>query len=289
MMRRTGLLLLVFLLLLLPAPTAYAAASPKNKGLFLTPVREYVSVEAGKNIVRAFTIANITDRVARVTLSVEQFTVEDFTYDYLFKPSKKDWIKPDMNEVQLQPGKSQRVPYTVSVPKEAAPGGYYFTIFATEILDGGARKVRVGEALYVTVKGELRLTSHIQKEAIPRISFGSNVPYEFDVKSTGNVHFMAYVSSRLRGFIIDIPGEEKAHVLLPGTIRTMKGAVPPPIFPGIYQLAFGYRVDDGQQITNTVYIAYLPSWFLMLLAGLMLLGGTLWYRRKRLLTHKKHY
>ncbi|HEX6461740.1 MAG TPA: hypothetical protein VFZ58_00510 [Candidatus Saccharimonadales bacterium] len=282
-MRRIGLLCLLFLLLL-PTPVAAAALAPKNKGLFLTPVREYIAVNAGQSTARAFTIANITEVPARVVLSVEQFAVEDFTYDYMFKPSKKDWVKLSSTEVQLQPNKSQQVSYTVNVPKGAAPGGYYFTIFATETL--GTRKVRVGEALYVTVNGELRLTSHIQKATISSVSFGGDIHYEFDAKSTGNVHFMTYVSGRLKGFIVDITGEEKVHILLPGTVRTLSGTIPPPLFPGIYHVAFGYRVDDGQQITSTAYIAYFPQWFLVLLAGFVLLGATLWYRRRRLLIHK---
>jgi hypothetical protein len=285
MFRRVGSLFAATLLVvcLLSPATPAKAAEPKNKGLFVTPVREYIHVSAGNRANGALTIANITDKTAEITLSAEQFTVEDFTYDYMFTPSKRDWIKLQTTKLELQPNKSQEIPYTITIPAGAAPGGYYFTIFATEVLDKEAgRKVRVGEALYVTVNGELRLTSHIQKESIPPVSFGGDIPFTLDVKSTGNTHFFMYVSGGLKGVATDLKGQEATHILLPGTVRTVKGVIPSPLLPGVYEATYGYRVDDGQTITHTKYVVYLPLWFLAILAGAFVLGLVWWRRRKRM-------
>jgi hypothetical protein len=263
------------------------AETPKNKGLFITPVREYLTVTAGEAITGKLTIANLTDQSTDIDLSVEQFTVSDFTYDYIFKPSKKDWITLQTNHLSLQKNKSQEITYTIHTPADAAPGGYYFTLFATKTVDTDhARRVRVGEALYVTVKGDIRLTSKIQKQQITLLSFGGNIPFTFDIKDTGNTHFLVYVSGKLEGFYATTKSEEKAHLLMPNIVRTISHEIPPPVLPGVYKAIYGYRVDDGQIIMKSSYIIFLPPWFLLVAVGLFWLGFTLWKRHKRLAPKK---
>lgn len=267
----------------LSAVQAYAFNTPaKNKGLFITPVREYLDVAAGKRAEGTLTVANITEKAANIDLSVEQFTVEDFSYDYMFTPSKKDWVKLGTTQLSLEPGKSQKISYTLDVPKGATPGGYYFTIFATETIEGNGRKVRVGEALYVTVKGELRRTSHIQKAVVQSVAFGGDIPFQLDIKNTGNTHFFMYVSGSIKGIGTEVKGQENAHILLPGTVRTVKGMIPSPLWPGVYDVTYGYRVDDGQTTTQTKHLVYVPPWSLAVTAGLLLAVLTLWKRRQRL-------
>lgn len=246
----------------------------------MTPVREYIQVAAGGATGGRFTLANLTDREANIVVSVEQFTVEDYTYDYRFTPSKKDWVKLSTNQLQLQAGKSREVSYEIKAPEGATPGGYYFTIFATDMLDTD-RKVRVGEALYVTVKGDLKLTSYIQNASLPMVAFNSDIPFSFDINSTANSHFFTYASGKLAGLGIESKSDEATHLMLPGTIRTIKGTIPAPVFPGVYQATYGYRVDDGQTITQTRYLVYAPLWFVALLVGAGLIGAAFWRRHRR--------
>lgn len=271
----------VFVALAISLLGASGVSADTQRGLFVTPVREYIQVPAGQSEVRKLTLANLTDKPAEIVLSVDQFTVENFTYDYKFTPSKRDWIKLQTTKLELQPGKSKEVSYKITVPPGATPGGYYFTIFATKTLDEEGRKVRVGEALYVTVDGELRLTSNIEKDSIPLATFGGDVPFSFDAKSTGNTHFFMYVSGSLKGIATDLKGQETTHLLLPSTTRTINGTVPSPSLPGIYQVTYGYRVDDGQTIMRTKYLAYLPLWFIATVIGGIVIGLTFWQRRQK--------
>ncbi len=281
MLRRALAVLFVLVSLFGLVPNA-SAEEPKNRGLFITPVREYIQVPAGQSASRKITLANITDKPAEITLSVDQFTVENFTYDYKFTPSKRDWIKLEATQIELEPGKSRELTYTITIPPGASPGGYYFTIFATKALDAETgRKVRVGEALYVTVDGELRRTSYIEKDTVPTVVFGGDVPFSFDARSTGNTHFFIYASGSLKGIATDAKSQEATHLLLPGTVRTVKGTIPVPKIPGFYQVTYGYRVDDGQTITHTKSIAYLPLWFIALFVGAIIFAITFWRRHRR--------
>ncbi|MEK7153405.1 MAG: hypothetical protein AAB834_05635 [Patescibacteria group bacterium] len=172
-MSRAVLTLVVLLLILVP--TNHAVAVPKNRGLLITPLREYVAIKAGKTSSGAITVANLTEKTITVTLSVEQFSVADYTYAYHFKPAKHDWVRLGQTAVELKSNKSQKIPYDIHVPAKAAPGGQYFTIFATTSFannQGISSRVQAATVLYVTVNGKLRKSSIVRRASFPWISFG---------------------------------------------------------------------------------------------------------------------
>ena len=266
---------------------AHAAVQPQNRGLFITPIREYIKADAGKTPTGSLTVANITDKPVTVTLSVEQFSVADYTYDYNFTPVKEDWVKFQTSQLQLQPNKSKSVSYTIAIPKGAIPGGHYFTIFASATLTSGpaGSKVRAATVLYVTVNGQLRETSAIKKEDIPWISFGNKIDFSFDVRNTGNTHFLIYAAGKLSGLTTKPANPEVTHVLLPGTVRTIGNTIEPPLLPGVYTATYGYRTESGQVISRSTHILNAPPWSLVIPIGVVWLAILLWKRRNR--TKKK--
>ncbi len=277
--RRIGWLVLALVFSCLYALPSYAEESPKNKGLFVTPVREYVDVAPGRTKDGKLTIANFTDKPATVTLSVEQFSVADYTYDYRFTPVEEDWVKFQATSLELQPGKSQAIAYAVDAPPNATPGGHYFSLFAT--VSKGANKVRAATVLYVTVGGLLQRTSEIRHEAVPWISWGGDIPFRLDVKDTGNTHFFAFASGKLDGWTAGTTSAEVTHLLLPGAIRSVGSSMPAPLLPGVYQASYGYKTDTGESVFRTRHIVYLPPWALLIPCGLVL--GVVVWRRKRAL------
>jgi hypothetical protein len=272
----------LFVATVLCTPRVSAEVQTKNKGLFVTPVREYVDIAAGQSKNGTMTIANITDDPIIVTLSVEQFSVADYTYDYTFNEVKEDWIKFQSVQVALQPNKSQNVPYTIAVPTGATPGGHYFTLFATASLGKGTvtSTVRAATVLYVTVNGQLQRTSTIEKETIPWISFGGDIPFTLNVRSTGNTHFFTYVSGRLSGIFVKQDNKEETHILLPGTVRTIGSSIAAPLLPGVYPATYGYKTDDGQWVNKTKYVVYLPPWAIAIPIGGIWMGVILLRRHK---------
>jgi uncharacterized membrane protein len=262
---------LALLLVSLCPSVSHADAQPKNKGLFISPIREYVKIAAGKVERSSLTVANITDKPVTVTLSVEQFSVADYTYDYTFTAPKEDWVKLESTQLELKPGKSQSVEYAVAVPKGATPGGHYFTLFASTSLESGgvASKVRAATVLYVTVDGQLRRTSDVLKENFPRLSFGGDIAFTMDVKNTGNTHFFTYTSGQLNGWTAKPKGEEVTHLLLPGTRRVIGATIQAPLLPGIYMATYGFRTDDGQTMNRSKHVIYIPPWSLVIPLGII--------------------
>lgn len=256
------------LVLLATVALSVPARAIEERGLLITPPRQYLTVDPGKPTKSSITIANLTNDSLNVTLAVEQFNVADFTYDYTFSPPKENWIALEVTQTTLKKTETQAIAYTITPPANAQPGGHYFTIFATADL-GQGRKVRTATVLYLTATGDISKESAIIKAQASWVSFGSEVPFQIDIKNTGNTHFIAYTSGTLWG-LLPFPGQkpnEVAHVLLPGTVRRIDEKAAAPILPGVYQFAYGYRDEEGKEVREQQYLLHLPVWSIVFFVG----------------------
>src|SRR6266496_1812188 len=134
-MRRVGTIVGIILALFVSTPSAQALSV--DRGLQITPPRQYLTVDPGKTIKSSITVANITENPHDISLSVEHFSVADYTYTYMFDLPKEDWVKLEQTQMTLKKSESRTVSYTVSAPANATPGGHYFTLFASTSLGEG--------------------------------------------------------------------------------------------------------------------------------------------------------
>ncbi|HUS26085.1 MAG TPA: hypothetical protein VMY99_01935 [Nevskiaceae bacterium] len=267
------------------APTA-AAASAKNRGLLISPLRSYVSTDAGQAESHTLTVANLTEKPIQVALSVEQFTVADYSYDYRFKPTQLDWIKLGTTQLQLKAQQSRTIPYDIAVPAGTAPGGRYFTILATTTFDSGAvpTKVQAATVLYLTVNGKLDTSSTLVSSSIPKVSLGKEIPFSLTVKNKGNTHFFVHASGTLTGMHTQRQSkQDSTHLLLPNSVRIVGNTIPAPLLPGVYRATYGYQTENGRNVQQSRYLLYIPPWSLILPICLLLLGvGVRKHKRYRL-------
>ena len=275
-----GVVLVVAIALL---PMAASASSPQNKGLYISPLRQELTVNAGKSQPAFFTVANLTDQTMTVSLSVRQFSVADYTYDYKLRSPEQDWIKLQTTQVQLAPNKSSKISYDVVTPDKTTPGGYYFALVASTDISGSGLPgtIQAVSLLYLTVNGNLVRTSVLQNDSIPFLVTGTEIPYQFNVKDTGNVHFSAYFYGQLEGLFGRHPQVGTSHLLMPGAVRPIGGSIPTPLLPGIYKATYGYKVDFASFVTvKTAYILFIPPWSVIALV-LLIVGGRLFWRKRQ--------
>jgi hypothetical protein len=268
------------LLLLLPSTTF---AEVKSKGLYISPIRNYLSVDAGKTASGTLTIANLTTAPMSIDLSVKQFSVTDFSYDYTFTQPVGNWVVLGSNRLDLQPNASKQVSYHVSVPKNTAPGGHYFALVAgTQPTSRGLpTTLQASEVLYITVTGNLIRTNELRDASIQQFILGNSIPYSFTIKNTGNVHYFAYASGGLSGVWYHTNLTGTSHLLLPGTSRTIAGTIPSPFLPGVYKATYGYQVDESATpIMKTAYIVFLPPWSILIIILLILFAKWLYKKRR---------
>lgn len=263
-------------------PQAAGAEAAIDKGLSISPLRSELSTKAGQTVKGSFTVANLTDKPMMVSFSVSQFSVTNFVYDYEFRTSDNDWVKIQVPQIELRPREGKKIPYAVSIPERTAPGGYYYTLFAsTKIASGIPSTVQAASLLYMTVEGKLIRTSVLQNDSIPFIVTGNEVPYKFDIKNLGNVHFSAYFYGQLDTIFSKGAQVGTSHLVMPGLVRTIEGTIPSPLLPGVYKVTFGYKVDFANfLVTRVAYIVYIPPWSIIAVIFVLICAKWLWQKRR---------
>lgn len=265
--------------------TAAAGSSPLAKsptGLLITPVRQFLSVNAGGETKSALTVENLTGSTLRVSFSVEQFSVTDYVYNYTFSQPNNTWLQPSIPDVDLQPHQSVDIPFTITVPPRSAPGGYYYTLLASASLStaGVTNTIQAADLIYFTVNGPLITVSHLEANSIDHLVFGRTIPFHLEPINTGNVYSFVYVSGQLHGLLVKPPETSTAHILMPGKVRALDGAISSPVLPGIYLVTYGYKTTAGWAIELSSWVIFIPPWFIaFVLAVLLILGKFLPKRR----------
>jgi len=247
-----------------------------------------VHVDAGGQAPGSFSVANLTDKPLGVHLYVKQFSVSDYQYNYTFSDPAHDFVTLALTDITLQPNKSQAIPFTVNTPQGAAPGGYYYTLFAQSAVAGDVSvATQVATLLYVTVNGKLVQTTELKQHWLQQFIFGGDISYTLEPLNTGNVHYYAYVSATLDGFLTHQSMPPTPHLLLPGAVRHVAASLPSPFLPGVYKVTYGYRTDAGDVVTRSGLVIFVPPWFIAVVVGLVLAGNIFYrYWQKRCLTRQ---
>ena len=260
-----------------------ADQAPANRGLYITPVRKYITVEAGKSKTDSLTIGNFTDRTTTVSLEVNQFSVDDYTYGYQFSQAAgTQLVALGVKEVTLKPNESKTIPYTTSIPAGSTPGGRYYTILATATVHNGQtqQKIQTASLLYITIDGTLVRTNQPGASSIKKLVFGKQIPFSMDVSNTGNTHYFMYLSASLHGPLTSKSATSSSHLLLPIKTRHINSSIPSPILPGLYRATYGYRTEYSPTIEQSAYIVYLPPWSLVLVILIIWIALRLWRKRR---------
>lgn len=151
---------------------------------------------------------------------------EDYTPDFTVIPNTPDvagWFKFSTESVHIDPGQTVTVGYTITMPKDAPPGGYYAAAFAETRLPAKANSVvlneRVGEIFYLQAAGPVVRKGSLltwQSSFLQKPPLTSSLRLEND----GGVHYPATINVNVQ----DVLGHNKYSVktvkeVLPHTIR----------------------------------------------------------------------
>lgn len=156
------------------------------------------------------------------------FTVDESSFGL------SDWISIHQESITIEPGESRELSFTVSVPEEAGPQGYYGAFFVTrqapeQRRTGAAVDFKVGTILSFRIQGDA-----YEETAIREFTVGKNI-YQNKEKAefTIVVENLGNVLARPRGTIsfINMFGDQVAQIpvnhprpggVFPGSSRTFK-------------------------------------------------------------------
>jgi len=123
---------LLMVLSMIPSVTGHAMS------ITVSPIRVEHNVPPGGSITEAITISNDDTSPAHIRVRVEDWSLsQDGAITFAKAGSQpysaSPWIRVNPREFALAPGQSQEVRYSLSVPKDATPGGYRAAIIVANI------------------------------------------------------------------------------------------------------------------------------------------------------------
>lgn len=249
--------------------TSKASAQTGNEEkITLSPAVEKINFAAGTTKSGKMTVINDGQTSYDFVVYAAPFSVngEDYKPDFVTvneRTQAYQWISFAQEKYRLEAGQRVVIPYTITVPQNAAGGGHYAVLFAEtqppKDSANVARKKRVGTLLYMSVDGTTQESGSV--ESLTTQFWRTSPPIVSDVRirNDGNVHFQADIEF----YYATIFGKKqyqlkKESLILPGTTRRIPIAWENTPYFGIFKTGGNVKFLNKTEPLPTKYIVLLP-------------------------------
>jgi len=272
---------------------AVAKDSQGTQSITLTPSSTQVQVSPGSTVTRSFKVINSGGDDFVVDTSVTPYSVEGVTYRPMFTAyagggDASGWVTFAKKRAAVVAHSSATLTYTLQVPKNAIPGGYYAAVFATTSPvsppeSGIVPHNRVGNILYITVDGAVTVSGAVSSAPLKTFVIGDTIPFDITLHNTGNVHDAARVRVRVRGFdnqkLFDSMME---RTILPQTERQFTTTWRPEAPIGIYTVSREIEMaGKTTTLPDKQIVVVRPLFFGLIVALALFIGLYVVLRGKR--------
>lgn len=275
------------------APSAHAQLQ-SGESMTLSPTSSKLNLDAGSVHEGKVTIVNDGSQPYDFLLYARPYSIIDNQYNnpnFTEVNSTTDvykWVSFPKTKYRVEAGATVTAPYTMRIPKDAAPGGHYGIIFAeTQPADeqpSGSmilRKKRVGSILYVTVNGDYKLVGNIEEPSTPFWQSSPPLRAYVTASNDGNADF----TDSTRMIVKDVFGNTKYDVkkdfqVLPATSRTMTLEWSKALWFGFYKVET-HQSFLGKSAKHESFVLMMPRFIPILLAVMILIGGIYAILRRR--------
>lgn len=291
----SGVLLGVGLLcaLLIASAGASVSAQAGKESITLSPAQRLIKVDAGARYQDELTVVNDGNVAYDFVVYARPYSVKGNSYEQDFQstPPNADvysWTRFEQTNYRLEAGKSVKIPFTLTVPADAAPGGHYGVIFAqTEPATSAdsnsvIRKKRVGALMHVTVNGEYKLAGEATVFEAPFWQLEPPMKATVEAKNTGNAEFIDTTQLTVRDLFGNVKYDaKKEFIILPKTTRTMQLEWQKAGWFGLYRIETT-QMFLGKTASKTHYVLMMPRYVpLVIVLFILIGGGYAWLRRTR--------
>jgi hypothetical protein len=187
-------------LLLVPSTTA----AQESLSLSVTPPIIQLGVKPGDYWASSLKVVNVNPGSLNVYASVMDFSAEGEDGHGKFQPMREkdpallaSWIDISGNAVEIPPGQSRDIPFSIRVPADASPGGHYAAVligtkpFDSNGPNGPTVKISsfVSSLFLVRVSGEVEERGGIREFSTDRRMYDEPaVKFALRFENSGNVH-----------------------------------------------------------------------------------------------------
>lgn len=141
----------------------FAPLAPLAQAITITPPRLELDGDPGATISSEFKVVNESDSATTYYTQVENFESKDESGNPQFVQTKEGlatWISI-VGSVVVKPGEQKTIPFTIDIPRNAEPGGYFSSIFVRTTppaVGGGEVSIgaRLGTLVLLRVNGDIQ-------------------------------------------------------------------------------------------------------------------------------------
>lgn len=281
----------------------FLAAIPANaqtntsQNITMSPASTLVSVKPGGTVEKKFEILNTGGDAYSIVTTASPYHVAGLEYTPQFTQlpgatETTSWVKVYNPLALVDPQKSAEVKYSVTVPANTPPGGYYVVLFAETrpmgLMEssGVVPRNRVGNILYITVEGPVQISGDVAATTVGGFKYQPSIPVGFKVSNNGGIHFQTTVGVKIKSFT----GKEVYNVtmeryVLPGTERDIPIEWAPTAPVGIYTVSRTANVAETDRKIPDETIIYIQPW--VILTTLILIIVTILYFTSRASKRRK--
>ena len=266
-------------------------------GLTIQPIKISETVNLGASSSGFISLTNASGEAINVSLEVEDFVPTAGTSNISFvgraegNTTVRDWITVDSpSSFVFEKGESRDVPYKITAPVNAEPGGHFGVIFfkATEIKQGGQLKIgtRVGVLVFITIPGNQLQKGKILDFKAPFLVQGKSVPFKINFENTGTVHFEPKGTITVKNIFGKETGkvEVSGQSVLPTGSREITASLNSEGFLlGRYTASLSLVDGEGNELSakDISFYAFPIKYILIFLGGVLLIFIILRYLKKK--------
>jgi len=298
MARNYRLVLALFCFAALFSLAQPSRAQTLGEGIIVSPVRFEELVKPGETISRPVKVTNDSPTPKKLYAYLRDFTAEgEEGRARLIVPGTEQgnylssWIQITTEGIDFAPNEQKEINFTVKLPKEAGPGGYYGAIiFGTKAPDvkgeGSAIAIsqQTGSLVLLQIAGEVDETANIRDFVTDKSIYNNpfNVNFTTRIENLGNVHIKPHGTIEIMNMLGRKVGEvrfnDKGANILPKSIRRFsdqwQGDFGLGRYKAVLSLSYGVAANLGgqgkQSLYYTMYFWILP-WKILALFGLGLI------------------
>lgn len=174
------------------------------------PADQEIDLAPGQVVRGMITVQNVGRLPFTFNVSAKPYQIANESYDPDFVTENSytklhNWITFSKNSFQLEPGASQNVIFTITVPDDVPGGGQYAAIIA-ETRDSMSEDANVriisqlASLIYAHVEGEEHIGGVLLDHSLPTLLLGSPFTARATVKNDGNIDFRLTHKLNIRDF-----------------------------------------------------------------------------------------
>lgn len=228
--RATFAVSIVTLAFCVGSPAAHAI--PAGQSITISPTYADIAVNPGSSMSGSVKLIDTGTTDFSATIAPTPYGVTTEQYDQSFQQTTgfrdaSSWFHFSQTSYAMKPHMVSNVPYTITVPPQTGPGGYYAAVFAettpsASASDGVQTRERVGTIFYIRVNGAVQEGGSLASWRVAFFQVARPIKATIRVTNSGDVHFVADSTIVVRNVIGNRTTQvESKHFVLPGTTRAI--------------------------------------------------------------------